>query len=117
VGLLQHGGLADNVLDHRLNCRTVYMNPVSRFLYMNMNYHVEHHMFPMVPFHALPRLHELIRHDLPAPNRSMWEGYREMVPALLRQLKYEDYFLKRELPPTARPYRETGIGGAPVAAE
>jgi hypothetical protein len=40
-----------------------------------------------------------------------------MVPALLRQLKYEDYFLKRELPPTARPYRETGIGGAPVAAE
>ncbi len=117
VGLLQHGGLADNVLDHRLNCRTVYMNPVSRFLYMNMNYHVEHHMFPMVPFHALPRLHELIRHDLPAPNRSMWEGYREMVPALLRQLKYEDYFLKRELPPTARPYRETRIGGAPVAAE
>ena len=50
-------------------------------------------------------------------NRSMWEGYREMVPALLRQLKYEDYFLKRELPPTARPYRETRIGGAPAAAE
>ena len=51
VGLLQHGGLADNVTDHRLNSRTVYMNPVSRFLYLNMNYHVEHHMFPMVPYH------------------------------------------------------------------
>ena len=113
VGLLQHGGLADNVLDHRLNCRTVYMNPVSRFLYMNMNYHVEHHMFPMVPFHALPKLHELIKHDLPAPNTSMWDGYKEMVPALLRQLRYEDYFIKRELPPTARPYREERI----VAAE
>ena len=25
---------------------------------------------------------------------------------LLKQLKNEDYFLKRELPPTARPYRE-----------
>ena len=59
VGLLQHGGLADNVTDHRLNSRTVYMNPVSRFLYLNMNYHVEHHMFPMVPYYALPRLHEL----------------------------------------------------------
>lgn len=117
VGLLQHGGLADNVLDHRLNCRTVYMNPVSRFLYMNMNYHVEHHMFPMVPFHALPKLHDLIKHDLPAPNRSMWEAYREMVPVLLRQLKYEDHFLKRELPPTARPYRESRIGGTPAAAE
>ncbi len=74
-------------------------------------------MFPMVPFHALPKLHELIKHDLPAPNRSMWEAYREMVPVLLRQLKYEDHFLKRELPPTARPYRESRIGGTPAAAE
>ena len=106
VGLLQHGGLADNVTDHRLNTRTVYMNPVSRFLYWNMNYHVEHHMFPMVPYHALPRLHALIKHDLPAPNPSMWHAYREMIPAFLRQLRNEDYFLKRELPPTARPYRE-----------
>jgi len=106
VGLLQHGGLADNVLDHRLNTRTVYMNPISRFLYLNMNYHVEHHMFPMVPYHALPRLHDLIKHDLPAPNPSILHAYREMWPALRRQLKNEDYFIKRELPSTARPYRE-----------
>ena len=105
VGLLQHGGLADDVTDHRLNSRTVYINPVSRFIYWNMNYHVEHHMFPMVPYHALPRLHEAIKHDLPAANRSILDGYREMVPAFLRQLRYEDYFLKRELPPTAKPYR------------
>ncbi len=105
-GLLQHGGLAEDVLDHRLNSRTVYMNPVSRFIYWNMNYHVEHHMFPMVPYHALPALHARIRHDLPAPNRSIAEGFREMWPALVRQLRYEDYFIKRELPPTARPYRE-----------
>ncbi|WP_292516754.1 fatty acid desaturase family protein [Mesorhizobium sp.] len=106
TGLLQHGGLAENVIDHRLNSRTVYMNPISRFIYWNMNYHVEHHMFPMVPYHALPRLHELIKHDLPAPTPSILAGYREMVPAFLRQLRNEDYFLKRELPPTAKPYRE-----------
>ena len=47
--LTQHAGLAENVLDHRLNCRTVYMNRVHRFLYWNMNYHVEHRMFPLVP--------------------------------------------------------------------
>ncbi|WP_254021658.1 fatty acid desaturase family protein [Mesorhizobium escarrei] len=105
TGLLQHIGLADNVVDHRLNTRTVYMNPISRFIYWNMNYHVEHHMFPMVPYHALPKLHELIKHDLPEPNPSIWHAYREVWPVLLRQLKYEDYFLKRELPPTARPYR------------
>jgi len=106
VGLLQHGGLADNVTDHRLNSRTVYMNPISRFIYWNMNYHVEHHMFPMVPYHALPKLHALIKHDLPPANPSIIAGYREMVPALLRQLRNENYFIKRELPPTAKPYRE-----------
>src|ERR1700748_2108373 len=64
-GLTQHAGLAENVLDHRLNCRTVYMNPINRFLYWNMNYHVEHHMFPLVPYHALPKLHELVKEDTP----------------------------------------------------
>lgn len=106
VGLLQHGGLAEDVTDHRLNSRTVLINPISRFIYWNMNYHVEHHMFPMVPYHALPRLHEIIKHDLPKPNTSILDGYREMIPAFIRQLRYEDYFVKRELPPTAKPYRE-----------
>lgn len=105
TGLLQHGGLADNVTDHRLNSRTVYMNRVSRFIYWNMNYHVEHHMFPMVPYHALPALHAKIKHDLPAPNLSIAQGFAEMWPALRRQLANEDYFIQRALPPTAQPYR------------
>jgi fatty acid desaturase len=105
TGLMQHGGLADDVLDHRLNSRTVYINPVSRFIYWNMNYHVEHHMFPMVPYHALPRLHKLIAGDLPAPNTSFWDAYREIIPVWLRQLRYEDFYLVRDLPPTAKPYR------------
>ncbi len=106
VGLLQHGGLADNVLDHRLNSRTVYMNPVSRYLYWNMNYHIEHHMFPMVPYHALPRLHALIKDDLPPPNRSMWDGYKEIIASLREQKKNPAYYLRRDLPATARPYRD-----------
>ena len=106
TGLLQHGGLADNVTDHRLNSRTVLMNPVSRFIYWNMNYHVEHHMFPMVPYHRLPDLHAEIGHDLPPPSPSILAAYREMLPVLRRQLAREDHFLIRELPPTARPYRD-----------
>jgi fatty acid desaturase len=118
-GLLQHGGLADNVIDHRLNARTVLMNPVSRFIYWNMNYHVEHHMFPMVPYHALPRLHTLIGDDLPAPDRSVAEAFGKMWPALRRQLANEDYYLHRELPPTAKPYRtdfHTAALGATLGA-
>ena len=106
TGVLQHAGLAENVLDHRLNSRTVYMNPISRFIYWNMNYHVEHHMYPMVPYHRLPELHEMIKDDLPRPNSSIWQAYKEALPVLKRQLAYEDFFLKRELPPTAKPYRE-----------
>jgi fatty acid desaturase len=106
TGVMQHAGLADNVTDHRLNSRTVYINPVSRFIYWNMNYHVEHHMFPMVPYHRLPDLHAAIKHDMPAANTSMWQAYREILPVLRRQLAYEDVFLKRDLPPTAKPYRE-----------
>ena len=104
-GHLQHAGLAENVLDHRLNSRTVYMNPISRYIYWNMNYHIEHHMFPMVPYHALPRLHELIKNDLPAPNTSILDGYKDVILSLQRQKTNPEYFLQRELPPTARPYR------------
>jgi fatty acid desaturase len=115
VGLLQHGGLAEDVIDHRLNTRTVLINPISRFLYLNMNYHIEHHMFPMVPYHALPKLHEMIKHDLPPPTPSIWAGYREMVPTWLRQLRGEDYVIRKELPPTAKPYREDLHVEAPFA--
>ena len=46
----QHAGLAEDVLDHRLNTRTVYLNLINRYLYWNMGFHIEHHMFPMVPY-------------------------------------------------------------------
>jgi fatty acid desaturase len=106
LGLTQHGGLAEDVLDHRLNSRSIYINPISRWIYWNMNYHVEHHMFPMVPYHSLPRLHALIKDDLPAPNRSIVDTYVEMLRALRRQQKEPGYYVRRALPATARPYRE-----------
>lgn len=81
----QHAGLREDVLDHRLNTRTVYMNPLLRFLYLNMNYHLEHHLFPAVPYYALPALHEEIKGSLPPPHRSVISAYREIVTALWRQ--------------------------------
>ena len=104
-GLTQHAGLAENVLDHRLNCRTVYMNRVNRFLYWNMNYHVEHHMFPLVPYHALPRLHAAVKDDCPAPYPSLFAAWRELAPAILRQVKDPAYHVKRRLPEPRTPCR------------
>jgi fatty acid desaturase len=94
----QHAGLAEDVLDHRLNSRTVYMNVVFRFLYWNMNYHLEHHLFPMVPFHALKRLHLAGKSHLPPPYPSCWAAYREIIPAMMRQRKDPGWFVERPVP-------------------
>ncbi len=98
TGLTQHAGLPENVLDHRLNCRTVYMNPLQRFIYWNMNYHVEHHMFPMVPYHALPALHEEMKAYCPEPYPSVFAAYREIIPAILRQVREPGWYVERKLP-------------------
>ena len=118
--LTQHAGLAENVLDHRLNCRTVHMNPVNRFLYWNMNYHLEHHMFPLVPYHNLPRLHELVKWDTPAPYNGLIAAFREIIPTVLQQVVDPGYYVKRQLPSagpreatcTARAFKTLGVPSA-----
>lgn len=111
-GLTQHAGLAEDTLDHRLNSRTVYMNPVFRFFYWNMNYHVEHHMFPMVPYHALPALHEMMKPDTAPPYPSTLAAYREIIPTLLRQRRDPAYYARRDLPATGR--TATPMAAAPA---
>ena len=80
------------------------MNPISRFIYLNMNYHIEHHMFTMVPYYNLPKLHELIKHDLPVPEPSIFIAFRRLLPLLIKQLKYEDAVIIQDLPLGAAPY-------------
>jgi fatty acid desaturase len=102
--MTQHMGLCEDVLDHRLNSRTVYMNRVFRFFYWNMNYHIEHHMYPLVPYHALPALHEEMKHDCPTASPTVWSAIREVLTALRKQMKDPTYSLVRPLPETANPY-------------
>jgi fatty acid desaturase len=111
--LTQHAGLAEDVRDHRLNTRTVKLNPFFRFLYFNMNYHIEHHMFPTVPFHALPRLSEQIQKDLPRQYDGLIDAYREIVPVLIKQSRDANYFLLREVP--GHPDRLSGADSQPVS--
>ena len=55
-------------------------------------------MFPMVPYHALPALHEAIKADCPPAYGGLWEAYREIVPTVLRQLFDPTHFVRRKLP-------------------
>jgi fatty acid desaturase len=113
--ITQHAGLDEDVHDHRLNTRTVYTNPVFRFLYINMNYHIEHHMFPMVPFYRLPQIHRLIKDQCPPAYPSLWAAYREIIPALFRQRKEPSWCIVRQLPNAAT--MQSPMVGVAVAAE
>ncbi|MBW4511705.1 MAG: fatty acid desaturase [Scytonematopsis contorta HA4267-MV1] len=68
-GMTQHT-LLENEWDLIKGTRTIISNPVTRFFMCNENYHLEHHLYPAVPWYNLPRLHkelkeELISHDAP----------------------------------------------------
>ena len=75
-GLPQHYGIQPNSPDFRYNTRTFTCAWLPAFLYWNMQYHAEHHMYPAVPFFNLPKLREKLAHDLPpAPHglRATWK--------------------------------------------
>ena len=103
-GITQHIGLKEDVKDHRLSTRSIRLNPIFSFIYWNMEYHVEHHMFPMVPSHKLPELHEIIKDELPKPN-SLLGAYKEILPAIIKQTKDPNYYIPVTLPNT----RETKV--------
>ncbi|MFM7829118.1 MAG: fatty acid desaturase, partial [Actinomycetota bacterium] len=74
---------------------------LNRWIYWNMNYHVEHHIYPSVPFHQLKKLHLAVKDQLPAPYPSTISALREVVYALRRQAKDENFYIKRQLPQPA----------------
>ena len=91
MGLTQHAGLEEDIKDHRYTTRSVNLNPILSFLYWQMEYHIEHHMFPSVPSYNLPKLHELIKDQLPPPRQGLWGAYKEIIPALIKQSKDAKY--------------------------
>ena len=69
--LAEHAGCAEAEGNMLLNTRTLLTTAPVRFLAWNMPYHAEHHSFPAVPFHALPRLHQVMKDDI----RHLEPGY------------------------------------------
>ncbi len=83
--LIQHVELQENspsILDSTRSFRTGWLG---RFLYMNMNNHVEHHLYPQVPFHALPQLAEAVKDQLPEPDPGFFQTNLEVLIVVLRR--------------------------------
>jgi len=97
-GFPQHAGLAPDVSDFRLSCRTFKLNWFCRFLYWNMNYHVEHHMYANVPFYNMEKLHDAIKHDLPPANPGLKHTWKEIAAIAREQKKDPSYVFVPELP-------------------
>ncbi len=98
----QHVGLSDNVPDFRLCARSIHVNPFLGFLYWQMQYHIEHHMYAAVPFYNLPRLNRAIRDQLPEPTRGLLATWRHIAAIQKRQKADPDYCFIPALPETAQ---------------
>ena len=70
--LAEHGRcpLVSNMLE---NSRTTLTNRFVRYIAWNMPFHAEHHALPTVPFHKLPKLHQIAQSQL----RTVSGGYAQ----------------------------------------
>ena len=59
------------------NTRTTYTGMFVKWFAWNMPYHVEHHAYPSVPFHALPKLNRLVADRIVFEGRSYRAVTRE----------------------------------------
>jgi fatty acid desaturase len=89
--LAEHTGCATND-DPYANTRTTYTNGFVRALTWQMPFHVEHHAFPAVPFHALRQVNELVRSriDVSSP------GYLAVHTGLIRRMRSAPEISPRE---------------------
>lgn len=101
TGIIQHMGLRGDVPDWRVNSYTVDLGPVLRFLYWNMNYHTEHHMYAGVPFYNLPALRRELAWDLQKPLPGFWSALRHIRKVQRKQHEDPEYRYMPEFPETA----------------
>lgn len=83
-GVAEHAGYSQNE-DQRLNARTV-VSPLETFFFApnNVNYHIEHHSYPSVPWYNLPKVHALMWARGSIPKTNFFRSYRDVVSDILR---------------------------------
>ncbi len=62
--LMAEHGRCPNVANMLENTRTTYTTSFVRWLAWNMPFHTEHHAYPTVPFHKLPKFHKVAKAHL-----------------------------------------------------
>jgi fatty acid desaturase len=70
------------------NARSIVTHPVIEFLWSNVNYHLEHHLYPRVPYHALPELRQALTAEYQAHQSNVGNGYGRTALTLLRDPRH-----------------------------
>jgi fatty acid desaturase len=83
----QHMCMAEAIPDHRYCTRSMHCWLPTRVLYWNMNFHIEHHLYPGIPFHALPAVSRLVAAELPQPSRGVLAANGEILRVIARQAR------------------------------
>lgn len=105
----QHMCMGEALPDHRYSTRSLNCNPFTRVLYWNMNFHVEHHLHPGVPFHALPALNRLVAAQLPLPSRGALGANREILRVIRAQATDPGHFARPQFAANAAPAPPAGF--------
>jgi fatty acid desaturase len=87
-GMSQHT-LLEHHSDEIRGTRSILTNRFTAYFMCNENYHLEHHLYPGVPWYNLPKLHRELRQELAARGApyigSYWQFVRDFVAASFRR--------------------------------
>ncbi|HTY36662.1 MAG TPA: fatty acid desaturase [Bacteroidota bacterium] len=72
-GLAEHGMTTGG--NEFTDTRTVATHPVISFMMCNINYHLEHHLYPGIPWYNLPKVHALLQEEYVAAGSSVYQSY------------------------------------------
>jgi len=81
--ITEHHGTARG--DEWKNSRSVRTNKLLEFLWSNVNYHLEHHLYPGVPYHRLPAVKQILASSYSEHHANISRGYVRTATTLLRQ--------------------------------
>lgn len=80
--LLAEHALCPLVSDMLHNTRTTLTNKLMRWVCWNMSFHVEHHVYPAIPFHRLPAAHRLLKPHISIISNGYIAVNREVLHSL-----------------------------------